>query len=287
MIETANKEDLFTYTEKKLSSHFQNSGEFNRFFKVMYDYYSNKLNVFIKVEDKEVYESKLFQSAKSQFFNGYYIVREFLADENTNLPDEWLSQPEGFITEEIPGIIKSAAGNNFEEVILSEDMHNLILWAVTRYEDLHALLKQTAFDIVCLGAKQAILDERDNKGIPKPQTAIPGLLGDFDDFMFLTPQHYFQAEVKTDETEIWSLNWWSSLAKEDSKAGEVTLIKIPGENNVQYALNLYLTKEIDEHERERILALLLMTLMDKNDIPRNDIMVRFAVVEDFYILVQE
>ncbi|PGT82206.1 hypothetical protein [Bacillus sp. AFS040349] len=284
---TITKKDAYSYTEQKLKAHFQNNSEFNASFAVMFDFYRKKFSHIIEEKNKSTFEDRLFTSAKGQYFNGYFMIREMLSHEETQIQNEWLAQPEGIITEEIPQLIKNITGSNFDEVILTEPMQQFTMWAITQYEDILAALNQLAFDIVCLGAKQAILDERDTRGLSEHKSSLEGLLGGVDRATFITPQHFLTCDVKTSETEIWTLSWWSALDKLDNKAGEVTIVRIIQENESRYALNVYLSSQVPEHERNLILEQTLTSLMERNEIAREDVTVNFAVVSDFYIFVQD
>jgi len=285
MNNTVDLEAIFQYTEQKLIAHFQNNTQFNQQFFVLTEFYKNKFIGLITKEDEQIFEEMLFQCSKSQIFNGYYIMRELLSNNQETLSDEWFAQSEGILTEELPGIIREAAQHDFDNIIIEEEMKKLIRWAITRYEDVYSTLHQISFDLVCFGAKQALIDERDKMGIQSNE-ALNGLLGAVNDLNFISPQSYLTCNVKSSESEIWTLSWWSSIQTTDNKVGEVAVLSIPLENTTQYALNIYLRKRLPEHERSSIINILLANLME-NGIAREDILVSYALVEEFYIFVPQ
>ncbi|MFC0273759.1 hypothetical protein ACFFIX_20440 [Metabacillus herbersteinensis] len=280
-------EDLFKYTDQKLKAHFQNSEFFNKEFAIMVAYYRSKFEGLIQEVDTEGFDGELFQSAKSQFFNGYYIIRELISNSETKIEDEWFSQPEGLLTEQIPDLIKDLAQESFDDVVITDTMHQFTMKAITKYEDVINILKQIAFDIVCLGAKQAILDEREKRGLIPFKSEMKGLLANVEDLTFINPQQHLSCTVITLEAEIWTLSWWSSIHTNDNKAGEVSIITIPVEDSKKYALNINLSNRIQDNQRKKILEAILFSLMERNNVKREAISVNFAVVEDFYILINE
>ncbi|MGN7299752.1 hypothetical protein [Ferdinandcohnia sp. SAFN-114] len=278
-------DSIFQYTEQKLTSHFQNNIKFNQQFFVLTEFYKNKFNGLIKQEDEQIFGEMLFQCSKSQIFNGYFIMRELLLNNQETLSDEWFAQSEGILTEQLPGIIREAAQHDFDNIIIEDEMKRLIRWAITRYEDVYSTLHQISFDLVCYGAKQAVIDERDKKGI-QTNEALNGLLGAVNDLNFISPQSYLTCNAKPSESEIWTLSWWSSIQTTDNKVGEVTVLAIPLENTTQYALNIYLSKRLPEHERSSVISIVLANLIE-NGIAREDIVMSYALVEEFYIFVPQ
>ncbi|WP_078557261.1 hypothetical protein [Bacillus alkalicellulosilyticus] len=284
---TIEQKDIFQYTKQKLESHFQNNENFNKQFTIMYEFYHKKLAWIINESEISFFSEMFFQAVKSQFFNGYFMIREYLALPEGELTDEWLAQPESFLTEEIPNLIRQLVGENFENAITSQDMHQLTIWTVTKYEDVLPILGEIAFDIVCLGAKQAIKDERTNRDIPKYEPSFTSLLAPVEEYTFINPQLYLVSNFINSESEIWTISWWSSLNKIDNKAGEVLIAKAQTEMGEQYILNVSLSREINELDRQPLLENILTRFMENNNIPRYNVAVGFSIVEDYYVLVQE
>jgi hypothetical protein len=279
-------DDIFTFTENKLTAHFQNNEQFNRDFAVMYEFYRRKFEDIIKEEDLEEFENYFFQSVKSQYFNGYYIFRELIANIEVSIPDVWYAQTDSVITEQIPDLIRQAAGEAFEEVIITDTMHELTIWLIQNYENIHDLIKQVAFDIVCLGAKRAILDEREQKQIKPFESGIQGFLGPIGDLTFLDPQRYITCMVKNEQTELWDIRLWSSASTHNDKIGEIYIISVL-EEGTKYLLNIYLKNSVSDKERQTLVVTILSHLMERNQLKREEVQVNFAVIDEFFIFVHE
>lgn len=280
-------EDLITHTQNKLEALFQNNQQFNIDFISMYNFYQNKLHDFIPESDMEDIYDNFFSAVKSQFFNGYFMVQQLLNDDELGgIENDWLKQHEGFIMEQIPSIIRELASDNFDEAVMTDDMRDFIMDMITKYENVRKCIKQIAFDICCLGFRQGFLDERDKRGLESFKPTEKGILSSYGVYDFLTPQTFLVNEYISADAESWVLNFWSSM-EIDSKAGEISVIQIPSQNRVEYALNIYLYKQIPEVERTKILEILIAMVMENNNVARNQIRVNYALVEEFMIMVQD
>lgn len=284
---TLDYKELFKYTEQKLQSHFQNNDEFNKQFAIMEQYYYKKVENIINSEDKKKFQELFFTSVKSQFFNGYYIVREFLYHDPNALNEELYTQPKGHITEDAAMLMNGLNQNGQIEAIYTESLNDLVKWLITRYENVRELLRQISFEIVCLGATQALIDEKNSKDWEVDGISEKGFLGSLTDINFLNPQIYSTPIVYSLGLESWTLHYWSALNKEDNRAGDVSVYEVEVNGYKQYHLNIYLSKNILSFEREELLRIILAKLMTHRGIERSQVIVNFAVVEDFFILVQE
>lgn len=283
-----NNTSIYTYTENKLTALFQNDEAFLEKFAQMNMYYQSKFTKIVPEEKKEKFFDSLFQAVKSQFFNGYYLFRELLSHEGSNFEDSWFLQPEGYITQDIPQLLRDAIGDeNFQDVVETDVMQKLMEWAIVEFEDVYNNLSQVAFDVVCLGALQSIWDERHLRGltIEKGET---GLLFPLQDLTFVTPQHFFTCHYKTYDTEKWNVFYWSTLENKDVKAGEVIISEIPNqEGDKVYFANVYLLNELEEFDREIILGRIMKTLLEQHDVGKDDVQIHFATVNDFYLSVND
>ncbi|WP_163537274.1 hypothetical protein [Gracilibacillus sp. YIM 98692] len=282
------KSELMEYTHNKLESHFQNNDDFNREFIIMFQFYFNKLGEIILEKELEQLEESLFSITKSQYFNGYFIVQEFLNNEEIGvMKDEWLKQHHGFITEQIPDIIYNLTGEELEEIITTEEMHIFIMDMVTKYENIRPLLKQIGLDVAYLGAKQAFLDEREKRHLDEEPVLDTGLLANIGTYEFITPQHYLAADHLSQNAETWLLGYWSSIEDREPQAGEVTIIRVPREDTTEYIIRMYVSNDILEHERQMIAQIMIAMVMERNNVNRDHIHASFASVENFYVMVQE
>lgn len=278
------KSSIYTYTENKLTALFQNDSEFLEHFAQINMFYQNKFLKIVGENQKEKFFNLLFQAVKSQFFNGYFLFRELLDHEDSTFENEWFLQPQGYIIQDIPHILKDAIGiQNFDNVVQTDVMQKLIEWAITEFEDIYDNLKQIAYDVVCLGALQAVLDERTLRGLTSEELEA-GLIFPIHDFTFITPQHFMSCNYITIDTEKWDIYFWATLENKDIKAGEVIISEVSTqEGEKEYILNIYIHCEVIETERNIILERVVKTLMEQQKVSSEDIHLHYAVVNDFFV----
>lgn len=281
-----NHQDILTYTENKLKVLFQNDREFNLQFMIMFEFYRKKFNQNIKETYREEFKDRFFKVAKSQFFSGYFIIREYLTYDSSFISNEWLEQKEGLITEQIPELIRQISSGDYEEIIVTAETKQFTGWAIRTFENVLTLIKQASFDIACLGARQALLDERDLRNIESLEETNQGLLAPYNDLSFVSPQTYLSLSVITDEVEKWDLNWWNALNKQNTKNGEINITRIFSGDRVEdstYLMDVYLSVELNETEYTMLLESILALFMERSKVPRENIQLNFARIEEFYI----
>lgn len=273
-------------TEKRLKDLFEHNHDFKADFLGVFNFYSQKFYRVIKnEEDKRKFDEAFFEATKSQFYNGYYLTREIMLDENSNFPDEFFTQPIGYLTEEIPHILRQALQDSVNEVIRTELTQKFIMWLLQNFEDVYDLIKQTIFDIACLGARQAFLDTKEDKGLQSTSEPVEGWLSNLNDIEFLTPQVFLTPIVKNELAESWELHYWSSL-NNSSKAGDVTILKIKNEEKETYLINIGLHQSLYETERQRISEYILSSIANRNNIGFEFIAPNIAVIEDYYFFTE-
>ncbi|QXE03523.1 hypothetical protein [Terribacillus sp. DMT04] len=281
------KKEALLLTENKLRQSFINDEHFNKQFNIMYQYYLEKVKAITDPEKHREYEDPFFEAVKSQYFNGYFIVRELLSDEQTTLDPIWLSNPEGILTEEIPLLIREAVLQNEEEALISETMYQFIMSLISEYEDVHYPLNQIAFDIAFLGSKRAFIDERDSIGVEAQKGGLESRMARIGDFTFITPQIFLGPKHVTAETEMWDLYWWSSLRKIDNKAGDVTLIQVNNGEGDNYIFNVNLASTFTPYEIQLIYNNLVSRFLEKNQLERRQLQVNVAIVKEYLAVVEE
>jgi hypothetical protein len=283
---TRNSKDLSQYAEDKLRIHFEEDNQFLQELAFLVTFYSNKFYQFLNNEDelRKEFDDSFFEVAKSQIFQGYYLMVEIINDPETSLGEEFFSLPDGYIKEEVPVMLKEALGDSFDQLRKTEAAQKFSMWLITRYENIYDIVNQTLFDLLCTGAFQALIDERDKLHIkPDNMDKVELLLGNPSSLNFINPQIFMTATGVNDNFEIWDLRWWSSYNNLE-KAGGVTVLTVNNNNVKNYMLNIEVHQTIHPSEREQVVEYLALRLTSNNDIPISDIQINLAVVEDYSIL---
>ncbi|MFB1100385.1 hypothetical protein [Terribacillus sp. JSM ZJ617] len=287
MNNTGTKKEALLFTENKLRQAFTNDEHFNMQFNILNHFYFEKVKVLTDAERHRDYEEPFFEAVKSQYFNGYFIVRELLSDEQTTLDPVWLSNPEGILTEEIPMLIREAVLQNEEEALITETMYQFIMELTAEYEDVHSSLLQIAFDIAFLGSKRAFLDERNSLEVEAQKGGLESRMARIGDFTFITPQIYLGPKHITTETEMWDLYWWSSLRQIDNKAGDVTLIQVNNGEVNNYIFNINLVSTFTPYEIQLIYNNLVSRFLEINQLERKQLQVNVAIVKEYLAIVED
>jgi hypothetical protein len=279
---TPGNNEIYQYTDQKLLAHYQNNQEFNRQLAILNNYYYEPLLKIVKIQDKTRLESELFASIKGQIFNGYFMVQELLANPEITIDNEWFAQTEGMITQQIPSILKDAIGENYEEVITDHKLKKLAGWLISEYEGVYPLLMDISLNSACFGANWALLDESVKRNITIPTSQNIGLLGYVDDLTFISPQHYIQCISTNNESEMWEI--LNSRMKDIEKIGEVVIFRVSTEmeNVDNVLLNLYLSEELSETEQKQLINIITAHISTLNNIELNQILIRIAIIKDFF-----
>lgn len=283
---TKQAKDLSQYAEDKLRIHFEEDNQFLQELAFLVAFYSNKFYQFLNNEDesRKEFDDAFFEVAKSQIFQGYYLMVEMLNDPDTDLGREFFSLPEGYIKEEVPGMIKVGLGDSFDQLRKTEAAQKFSMWLITKYENIYNIANQTLFDLLCIGAYQALIDERNKEQIsPDIIENAELLLGNPSTLNFINPQIYMTAIGINNDFEIWDLRWWSSYNNLE-KAGGVTVLTFNHNNVKNYMLNIEIHQTIHPSEREQVVEYLSIRLASNNDIPVSDIQINLSVIEDYSIL---
>jgi hypothetical protein len=281
---TASNNDIYQYTDQKLLAHYQNNQEFNRQLAILNNYYYEQLLKIVKIQEKPRLETELFASIKGQIFNGYFMVQELLANPEISIDNEWFTQTKGMITQQIPSILKDAIGENYEEVITDHKLKKLAGWLISEYEGVYPLLMDISLNSACFGANWALLDEGAKRNVTVATSQNKGLLGCVDDLTFISPQHYIQCISTTNGSEMWEI--LNSRMKDIEKIGEVVIFRIATEleNVDNVLLNLYLSEELSETEQQQLINIITSRISTINNLELNQIIIRIAIIKDFYEL---
>lgn len=277
-----------TVTSEILQSHFETNQEFRDEFSGYIYFYAQKFKKQLREEQHDEFERIFEEVCKSQFFQGYYLMLEILRDEDTNLPQEFLEQPIGVLTNEVPSMLRKAYQETLKEIIRTAPTQKYVMWMITNYENIYDLVNQVIFDITCLGSRKALLDERLKRDIQEIKESKT-LLGNGYDLNFITPQTYIKLQTINSQVETWDIHWWSTVNDERERVGDITAIAIntPNEEVNGYILNIQMLNIIADHEITSFSQKIAYRFSNRNQIPLPNVLVNVSVVEEFYQLVPQ
>lgn len=276
------KDEIYQYTGQKLKVNFENVPEFNAEVVSAFEYYKTRLLSRTKPDDHNEIESQLFEAVKAQIFNGYFMGLEILNE--VQIEDEWFGNSEGVISSQIPDLLRQATDNNVESIITIEPMRSLISWLVMEYEDIYNFLLNISFNVACLGAKWAFLDEGEKRGIKPFEPKEKGLLAVLDGFTFINPETFLDPLVADKNCEVWNI--LKSDYRQIDKVGEVTVIKFLHNNEKEvYFLNTAIRNDYMLSEQQQLMTELAAQLKLMNEeIERENIILNASSVEDFFVI---
>lgn len=274
-------EELNEYTADKLKIKLEQDTEFKEEFMELIGFYSAKLYQFIPEGDsREEFDEYFFNMAKSQYFQGYQIMIELLNDDTTKLSEDFLSQPKGGLKNEVPRLLKTALEEVLQETVKTEGTKKLVMWLITRFEDIYDIVNQTVLELTYMGAYLAIQEEKQKRGLTIQNESSDLLLGNVSDLIFLTPQLYmiptYVVVNNEDVLESWDIIWWSAISND--KAGEITIIQSSQEYQ-EFNLKISLQEQIREKERENIISYLIQTLQNQSENKKTITVTNYIVKE--------
>lgn len=278
---TAIELNFSNYTDKKLKAHYQNNEEFNQEIFLSYEFYKSRLIPLVKDHDVERLENELLDSIKSQIFNGYFMVVEFLNHEETQIENKWFQQSAGMIAQQIPDMLREITGNQLEEVITYDHLKKLASWLVVNYEGVYPTLMDISLNTACMGAKWALIDEGEKRELKLYEPQHKGILGNLDDVTFINPESYITCKTMNQSTEVWELI--KSNRNTLDKIGEITILAVHGAENQQaYFVNVNIRNTFSQMQQEELINSIVTRVMALNDIERSQITLTGAAIEEFY-----
>jgi hypothetical protein len=281
ILEQTSERNIYDYTDQKLKAHVQNNEEFNLELANTFAYYKEKLLDIANESDNEQLEADFFNCIKSQIFNGYFMVQELLSNEETKFVDEWFLQSVGMIAQQLPEMLRIATNDDIEGIITHEPLKKLASKLVVEFEGVYPLLMDISLNTACMGAKWALIDEAEKRGISPYQPQLKGLLFHIDDAVFINPQTYLSCDITTESSEVWTVitSGYSGL----DKIAEVTVIKHRGhEGSESYYMNINIKNSLSISDQEPLIDTLAIKLMAKNEIGREQLQLYASSVEEFY-----
>lgn len=276
--------NIFKYTDQKLKAHIQNTEAFKIELDILFEYYKSMLEEKLKESDRGRFEKELTNSVNGQVFNGYFIIQEALNSEGTEITDEWFKQSKGSLAQQMPDTLRDLTGNNLEEVITHDPLKKLSSWLVVEYEGVYPILMDLSLNAACLGAKWAIYDEAEKRGMEHNSPQYNGLLAPLDDITFLNPQNYISVAVMNEKAEIWEVV--NSKYNGLEKVGEVTILEYAagGEGQLGYFMNVNVSSMLPESQQQEIIYTLSSEFLSRNELNREQLTVTVALVNDFLML---
>lgn len=272
--------NIFNYTDQKLKAHIQNNQDFKNELDTAFDYYRTVFMAKIKDSDRARFEKELTDSVNGQVFNGYFIIQEAFNSEGTEITDEWFQQSKGSLAQQMPDTLRDLSGNNLEEVITHEPLKKLSSWLVVEYEDVYHTLMDLSINAACVGAKWALYDEAEKRGIQLSSPQYNGLLAPLDDITFINPQHYISVAVMNDKSEVWEIvnSKYTGL----EKMGEVNILEyVANEGTTAYFMNINISNSLPEEQQQEIIYTLSSEFMQRNNVQRAQMSITVALVSDF------
>lgn len=273
--------NLFEQTDQMLKVHYQDNQLFNSDVVKSYEYYQDKLFQIVNEADKERVTESLFQSIKSQIFNGYFMIKELL--QNVTIDDEWFTQSKGMIAQQIPEMLLKATNNDIEGIITHTPLKTMASWLVIEYEGIYPLLMDISLNTACIGAKWALIDEAEKRGVTLYQPQHHGKLGYIDDVTYIYPSSYIVCEVSNETSELWSIIY--SGYNGYDKLSEVTILKSVNQTGLErYYMNINIKNRFSTIEHQNLIDDLAVRFMEINKLDRSQLILAASSVEEFYII---
>lgn len=279
---TLTMEEIYTYTENRLKAHYQNDSSKNEELSNLLSYYNLMLVERLKDHDKERLKDELFQTITQQIFNGYFIVVEILNLAKEEIPDDNLKQPVGLFTQQIPDLLRSVTGENYESTITHEPFRKLSSWLISEYEGIYPILMDLALNTAVVGSKWAFLDERDKRELVEENQVEVTLFADPMNVTYLNPETYITADILNENSELWTITKtrWNGF----DKIGDITIIKTVL-NEVR--LNISIKADIDESERNIIIDRVIQKVTESGSLQDTKLKITVTSVNEYFELIDK
>lgn len=265
-----------------LKTQINENEEFRNLLRGLLHFYGRKLMNYAKKEEHELLiEKELETIMHAQFFQGYYVMKEILADTAIELEESSWKQPKGLLRNELPAFIDATFSQQQLDWTRTEEGHMFGMKVLREFEGAYETVKQFRRELANFGAFQAFIeDERYQEPIEEKD---PMYLGNPIDLNFISPQVYLQALTGSTEHELWDLFFWSAHYN-NTWVGSIHYSHIPLEPLPFALLEIKLSQLITFDEQTDIIN----TLVGKfpSDI-RETLQIRFYKVEDMDILRYE
>ncbi|WP_121616773.1 hypothetical protein [Virgibacillus halodenitrificans] len=290
------------FVSKRLKNLWKEDEYFRNKFQSIFEYHKSKL---FKVLGNRVNHEDFFDPYHNYitdlFYQGYYLGRELVENQDVLIADRFFEQPNGIIREQTYDILSGAAGD-LADLVSHEDSLAYEQKLITENEAVGPVLLQAKIDTVTLGTYQALLDERSSKNLfvtPELGDEFRGLLHRSDDLLFVDPQKYFICLLTNGHSEVWDLNLWQTIPARSRTIGRVHISvyepettnkmveKLPfyqgyeglKKDRKTVTISLSLTERISEKEQLPIIASMVESIKNRLNIEYEDIQVSLSVTE--------
>lgn len=266
---------LQAYTDQRLKDHIQNNKDFQNKL-IAFERHKKKL-LANSGEISETLSKEFSLGLRSQIFNGYYIIQEFLSQDGSKFYEEFINQSLGHLAIEVPLLVNNII--NDQQVLITEMYKKFMTNCIDQFEDVFTTLQHIAYEAAYIGSLQAITDLRSN---PKDNQIISsmGLLGQLDDVYFITPSYYLAVSNFNNSAEFWYLFDWTDGT---AKIGTINILKTVIDTKTKFSVHVVLTEHVIIDFKE-VAAIILTKLKDLHNTSKDDVTFNFGRVESFYIL---
>lgn len=272
--------DIYKYTDQKLKAHVQNTPGFLGELDNLFEHYKFILQPKIKEADYGTLDTSLNEAVNGQVFNGYFMFQEFLNADDTEIADEWFQNSKGAIAQEMPSLLRNITGGNIEEVITNNPLKKMASWLVAAYEDVFPTLMDLSLNAACMGAKWAVYDEAEKRGIIHYNPQTNGKLAFLDDVSFINPESFIIMTAVNEKSEIWEII--KSYSHDYEKIGEVTLLETAGNPDApKYYMNISIISNLPEGQQEGVVYTLSSMFLERQNADREQLTLTVSMVNEF------
>ena len=281
---TIEKNDIFVKVQNKLKKQLKSDPTFKDELQSLYFFYERKLLTIANRESiKEFIIDKFEDVIYSQYFQGYYIMKEILNDEETEMDESAWTLREGYVRNIIPGFLKTTFIDQNIDWTYTDVSHKFGIDLLELQEEAYELFKQIRLDIVCYGAYKSFIEDERYKGNEQPEP-VDLRFGNPLNLVFLNPQIYMQAQFSTSEHEVWDIFTWSSFRNE-MLVGSIHFSTLPMDADSEqpiYLLEVKLANTISQDEKLDIVNFVITKLPIE---VQNVLQTRLYYVEDFDVII--
>lgn len=229
-----------------------------------------------KASELEPFLSAMYESI---FYQGYFLLLTLRDHPETTLSDEFLSQPNGRLKEQVVSMMKDAISGDTKTIIEFTTAQPLLL-TYEGNEEIIEMLMEWGTEILMMGAHQALIDERSNRNLfiqVEPKTK--GYLHRLDDFLFICPNKYLVCTARTEHSEQWEMRQWQTTSN-PKQVGTVILQHVTSEQLEQTYSDLPYYDGIDLTYEDRLLITVLFTegIIEHEQLP---------IIQEIYSQVKE
>ncbi|MEX3623668.1 hypothetical protein [Viridibacillus arvi] len=295
--------ERFKFVDRRLKYLLAEDVEFQNQFKDMFEYYKNKLSKVLgnKVKNDEFLDP-YFTYVTDLFYQGYYLGREMLEHKEVEFGERFFQQPDGVIKEQVFDLLEGVTGN-LVQILSHKESAEFETALIEENEAAQMTLLQIKKDIACLGTLQALIDERNEKGLvvtPEIDDDFKGLLSRSDDLFFVDTQKYLICILTDNNSEIWDLCLWSTIPTRNKKIGEVHVSVFEAEQTntmierlpyyqgfeafkreqKSVSVTLSLTERVDEKDQFPIISNIVEAIKNRLHVGYEDINVTVSKTEE-------